>query len=163
MNFKHDILPLKDKLFRMALRMTMQREEAEDVVQEVMIKLWNNRDNWHNIDNIESYAMIICRNLALDHLRKTSASLFVSTEDAQLAALNPQQNPYDRIYAKEQLHHIHQLLSQLPEKQRMCMHLRDFEGKNYKEIAEIMQVTEDQVKVNIFRARNFIKKNCMPV
>lgn len=163
MNFKHDILPLKDKLFRMALRMTMQREEAEDIVQEVMIKLWNNRDNWHNIENIESYAMTICRNLTLDHLRKTSASLLVSTEDTELPAINPQQNPYDQIYAKEQLQHIHNLLSQLPEKQRMCMHLRDFEGKNYKEIAEIMQITEDQVKVNIFRARNFIKKNCMSV
>lgn len=163
MNFKHDILPLKDKLFRMALRMTMQREEAEDIVQEVMIKLWNNRDNWHNIENIESYAMTICRNLTLDHLRKTSASLLVSTEDTELPALNPQQNPYDQIYAKEQLQYIHNLLSQLPEKQRMCMHLRDFEGKNYKEIAEIMQITEDQVKVNIFRARNFIKKNCMSV
>lgn len=163
MNFKHDILPLKDKLFRMALRITMQREEAEDVVQEVMIKLWNNRDNWHNIENIESYAMTICRNLALDHLRKHNATI-VPLDNTPITPVGSlEANPYDRIYAKEQLQHIHQIMAQLPEKQRTCMQLRDFEGKNYKEIADILQITEDQVKINIYRARNFIKKSCTEV
>lgn len=159
MNFKHDILPLKDKLFRLALRLTMQREEAEDVVQEVMIKLWNNRERWDEIENVESYAMTSCRNLALDHLRRNTAKIVPIEEVAQPATTNP----YDSIYAQEQLRNVHRLMSQLPEKQRTCMQLRDFEGKNYKEIAQIMQISEDQVKINIFRARNFIKKSCTQV
>lgn len=159
MDFKHDILPLKDKLFRLALRLTMQREEAEDVVQEVMIKLWNNRERWSDIDNIESYAMTSCRNLALDHLRRNTMKV-VSIDDA---GQTPTANPYDHIYAQEQLRSVHRLMSQLPEKQRTCMQLRDFEGKNYKEIAQIMQISEDQVKINIFRARSFIKKSCTQV
>lgn len=158
MNFRTDILPLKDKLFRFALRMTMQREEAEDIVQEVMIKLWNNRENWGNIENIESYAMTICRNLSLDHLRKRPMTVSSPAEQPEESL-----NPYEQIYAQEQLRHIHALMAQLPDKQRACMHLRDFEGKNYKEIAEILGITEDQVKVNIFRARNFIKKSCTSV
>lgn len=160
MNFRTDILPLKDKLFRLALRMTMQREEAEDIVQEVMIKLWNNRDNWPNIDNIESYAMTMCHHQSLDHLRKKSIRIMPieSTKEEEAGV-----NPYAQIYAQEQLQLVHNLMTQLPEKQRMCMHLRDFEGKNYKEIAAILDISEDQVKINIYRARNFIKKSCTSV
>lgn len=137
----------------------MQREEAEDVVQEVMIKLWNNRNNWHNIENIESYAITICRNLSLDYVRRKTSQ----TVSLDIVGDKPSANPYEHIYAQEQLQHIHTLMQQLPEKQRTCMHLRDFEGKNYKEIADIMQITEDQVKINIYRARNFIKKSCISV
>ena len=57
MNFQNDILPLKDKLFRLALRITMQREEAEDIVQETMIRLWNNREKLEMVDSIEAYAI----------------------------------------------------------------------------------------------------------
>lgn len=174
MNFRTDILPLKDKLFRMALRITMQREEAEDVVQEVMIKLWNNRENWPNIENIESYAMTVCRNLSLDHLRKKNENTVSFDEadgnmriaggrSARPVAEPSGGNPYEHIFAKEQLRMVYELMQQLPEKQRTCMQLRDFEGKNYKEIASIMGITEDQVKINIYRARNFIKKSCTQV
>lgn len=165
MNFRTDILPLKDQLFRFAMRMTMQREEAEDIVQEVMIKLWNNRDNWHTIDNIESYAMTVCRNLSLDHLRRRS-NLTIPIDDVESTAIKIASsiaNPEQQLNEKEKLQQISDLMMQLPEKQRSCMQLRDFEGKNYKEIAEIMQITEDQVKINIYRARNFIKKSCTSV
>lgn len=69
-SFQHDILPLKNELYRLALRITLSREEAEDVVQETMIKVWNNRERWNDIDSIEAYCLTICRNLALDALRK---------------------------------------------------------------------------------------------
>ena len=66
MNFQNDILPLKDKLFRLALRITMQREEAEDIVQETMIRLWNNREKLKMVDSIEAYAITACRNIAIN-------------------------------------------------------------------------------------------------
>lgn len=144
----------------MALRMTMQREEAEDVVQETMIKLWNQRDNLNGVESIEAYAMTICRNQALDHLRK-SANTTVSLDampnpDAHHSAQTT--NPYDKIFADEGIRRINRIMAELPEKQRTCMQLRDFEGKNYREIAQILSITEDQVKVNIFRARKYIKE-----
>ncbi len=157
MNFQNDILPLKDKLFRVALRITMQREEAEDVVQEAMIKLWNQREKLSEIESLEAFAITISRNLALDHQRKASSRL-LSIDDGT-AIPEHSVNPYDSIYAEEGLRNVNRLMAELPEKQRTCMQLRDFEGKNYREIAEILSITEDQVKVNIFRARKFIKEH----
>lgn len=157
MNFQNDILPLKDKLFRMALRITMQREEAEDVVQETLIKLWKQRDNLEGIESLEAYAITMARNLALDHQKRASNNTI--SLDASPLISERSINPYDNIYAQEGLRRINKLMADLPEKQRSCMQLRDFEGKNYREIAEIMSITEDQVKVNIFRARKYIKEH----
>ena len=59
---------------------------------------------------------------------------------------------------KDRVETVRKLVKTLPEKQRSCMQLRDFEGKSYKEVAEILGITEEQVKVNIFRARQTIKQ-----
>ena len=69
-SFKNDVLPLKDKLFRLALRITLNREEAEDIVQDTLMKLWNQRDEWSAIQNMAPYSMTICRNLSLDPREK---------------------------------------------------------------------------------------------
>ena len=53
-NFRNDILPLKDKLFRLALRITMNRAEAEDVVQDTMLRVWSQRDEWPALDSVEA-------------------------------------------------------------------------------------------------------------
>jgi RNA polymerase sigma-70 factor (ECF subfamily) len=53
---------------------------------------------------------------------------------------------------------VKQLIGQLPEKQRTCMQLRDIEGKSYKEIAAVTGISEQQVKINIFRARQAIRQ-----
>lgn len=55
-SFQNDVLPLKNKLFRLALRITLNREEAEDVVQDTLIKVWNARDRWQELDSIEHTA-----------------------------------------------------------------------------------------------------------
>ena len=69
-SFRNDVLPLKDKLFRLALRITLNREEAEDIVQDTLIKVWNSRDKWQQIDSIEAYSLTIARNLSLDRIKK---------------------------------------------------------------------------------------------
>ena len=68
--FRNDVLPLKNELYRLALRITMNREEAEDIVQETLIKVWNRRNEWENIESIEAYSLTVCRNLALDAIKK---------------------------------------------------------------------------------------------
>ena len=68
-SFREDILPLKNVLYRLALRITMNREEAEDVVQDTMLKVWNKRESWTGIDSIEAYCLAVCRNLAIDKNR----------------------------------------------------------------------------------------------
>lgn len=69
-SFRDNILPLKDKLFRLALRITFDRAEAEDIVQDALIKVWNKRDEWGELESIEAYCLTVVRNLAIDRSQK---------------------------------------------------------------------------------------------
>ena len=68
-SFRNDVMPLKNKLYRLALRITLNNAEAEDVVQETLIKVWNKREQWSQIESIEAFCFTICRNLALDKVK----------------------------------------------------------------------------------------------
>lgn len=157
-SFQTDILPLKDKLFRLALRITLNPAEAEDVVQDTMLKVWNRREQWEQIDSIEAFCFTICRNLSLDKVRRMGhqeQSLDNSHDPTDHSYTS---NPEEQAVQRDRVKLVRQLISQLPEKQRTAMQLRDVEGKSYRDIAEIMGITEEQVKINIFRARQTIKK-----
>lgn len=155
-SFRNDVLPLKNQLFRLALRITLSREEAEDIVQDTMIKVWDKRYEWSNIVSIEAYSLRICRNLSLDRLKKRD-NQNDSLEEEQLDTVHTS-TPQDRLIDQDRLRVVKEIVDSLPEKQRSCMQLRDFEGKQYKEIADILGITEEQVKVNIFRARQAVKQ-----
>ena len=68
-SFRNDVLPLKDILYRLALRITTNPEEAKDIVQDTLIKLWNRRESLGEIESIEGFSLTICRNMALDRVR----------------------------------------------------------------------------------------------
>ena len=158
-SFRNDVLPLKDKLYRLALRITLTPEDAEDVVQETMMKVWNRRQQWDQIESMEAFCLTICRNLSLDKTRKMTGNE-QSLEDAELDAPDHSHfsNPEEQAIQLDRLRLVRQIINSLPEKQRSVMQLRDFEGKSYKEIAAIMNISEEQVKVNIFRARQTVKQ-----
>lgn len=160
-DFRTDILPLKNELYRLALRIALNPAEAEDVVQETMLKVWNRREQWDEIESIEAFCLTICRNLALDKVKRA---------DNQTATLDDSHDPPDYSYAsnpeqqavqRDRVELVKRLMDSLPEKQRTCMQLRDIEGKSYKEIAHVLGISEQQVKVNIFRARQNIKEKCI--
>lgn len=158
-SFRADILPLKNKLYRLALRITLNPAEAEDVVQETMIKVWNRREQWEQIESIEAFCLTICRNLALDKSRKmTSTEQSLDTDEHNAPDHSHTANPEEQAIQQDCVRLVRQLIDNLPEKQRSVMQLRDFEGKSYKEIAAIMGISEEQVKINIFRARQTIKQ-----
>lgn len=157
-SFQNDVLPLKNKLFRLALRITLNREEAEDVVQDTLIKVWNARDRWLELDSIEAYSLTIARNLSLDRIKKME-NQNDSLEEQNTERLDENtSSPSERMIQKDKLDIVRNIIDELPEKQRSCLQLRDIEGKSYKEIADILSITEDQVKVNIFRARQTVKQ-----
>jgi RNA polymerase sigma-70 factor (ECF subfamily) len=158
-SFRNDVLPLKDMLFRVALRITLNRAEAEDVVQETLIKVWNRREQWDQIESMEAFTTTICRNLALDRQKlMDNQSQLLDTADHDTADLSAASNPEVQAEANDRIELVKRLMDRLPEKQRTCMQLRDIEGKAYKEIASVMGITEQQVKVNIFRARQTVKQ-----
>ena len=158
-SFRNDILPLKNELYRLALRITLNPAEAEDVVQETLIKVWNRREQWDHLDSIEAFCLTICRNLSLDKVRKME-NQNPSLDEAQHDAPDRSyaSNPEEQAMQQDRVRLIRRLINELPEKQRSVMQLRDFEGKSYKEIAAIMAISEEQVKINIFRARQAIKQ-----
>lgn len=156
-SFRNDVLPLKNELFRLALRITLNRAEAEDIVQDTLIKVWNRRYEWEKIDSIEAFSLTVCRNLSLDRIKKKENNND-SLEDVKVAEPLVSSNPQDRMIEEDKISLVKQIVDALPEKQRSCIQLRDFEGKSYKEIAEILEISEEQVKVNIFRARQTVKQ-----
>ena len=139
-SFRNDILPLKDKLYRLALRITFDSAEAEDIVQDTMIRVWNKRDEWTQFDSIEAYCLTVARNLAIDRSQKLESQNVELTPETQEM---PDTLTPDRAYEQdEQLRLVHHLINELPEKQRTIVQLRDIEGKSYKEIADVLQLTE---------------------
>ena len=164
-SFQNDILPLKNELFRLALRITQNREDAEDVVQETMLKVWNRRADWPQIESVEAFCLTICRNISLDKLRRmdnqtTSLDTMESSPLGEMPAqgFSTTTNPESITVSRDRIQLVRRLIDLLPEKQRSCIQLRDIEGKSYRDIAAILDITEQQVKVNIFRARQAIKE-----
>jgi len=134
----------------------MNRSEAEDVVQDTLLKVWEQRSQWEQINNLEAFAIAICRNRALDVMKRAgrnTASLD-KVDNGQWSMVNGQ----SALEAREQLSLVRKLMDGLPEIQRTIMHLRDIEGQTYQEIAEALDISETQVKVYLHRARTKIKK-----
>jgi len=137
----------------------MNREEAEDIVQDTLLKLWERRRELSSVANLESYAISAARHLALDRIELMNNKVIpFDSEKHDRADNHPLQS--EQMIHNEQTTRIHDTINQLPEKQRTALQLRDIEGKTYKEIAEIMQISESDVKINIYRGRDFLKKNC---
>jgi RNA polymerase sigma-70 factor (ECF subfamily) len=157
-SFRNDVLPLKNELYRLALRITLNHAEAEDVVQETMIKVWNRRDRWDELESIEAFCLTICRNISLDKMKKAENQNQGIAEEYDAPDHSYTSNPEEQAMQRDRVELIRRLIDNLPEKQRSVMQLRDFEGKSYKEIAQILAISEEQVKINIFRARQTIKQ-----
>lgn len=160
--FESRVLPVKNKLFRFAFRLLGSSEEAKDVVQEVFIKVWNGRDQMESIDNMEAWCMRITRNLSLDKIRARQRKATDPIEQS-FDIQNDTRTPYEAAENNENMQRINQLIASLPEKQRQVMHLRDIEGYSYNEICEILELDMNQVKVNLFRARNAVREKFVKI
>ena len=121
-NFRNDILPLKNVLYRLALRITMSHEDAEDIVQDTLMKVWNRRESLEGIENIEAYMTTICRNLALDRMRRADqGNVSLEEEPTDVAHTN---TPAEKMIMNDRIETVRKLINQLPEKQRSAIHRR---------------------------------------
>ena len=154
-NFKKQILPIKNKLYRFSLRIVGNSLEAEDVVQEVFIKMWRSREDWYKYKNLEAWCMRLTKNLSIDKLRSKHQRVGVLAEGMDFVA--KEALPDKKAELNDSIGQIRALMNGLPEKQKMVMQLRDLEGMSYQEISEQLEMTLSQVKVYLFRARKSIK------
>jgi RNA polymerase sigma factor (sigma-70 family) len=157
MEYKAQIWPIKDRLFRLALRLVGDRAEAEDVVQEVLIKVWRQGQDLALIQNFEAWCVRLTRNLALDKLKGGYRKRRTELEPHRHTLTTGLRPDYE-LESRDQMGYLQKLMKQLPEAQRLCMHLRDIEGLSYQEISEHLELNMAQVKSNIFRARQAMRR-----
>lgn len=138
-----------DGLFRFILKSLHDGDAAKDVVQEVFTRLWEKRENVQ-FEKAKSYLFTAGYRAMIDIFRKNK-------KIAVYDALVEQQHFHEKQYS-DLSEVLDEALKRLPEDQRSAVLLRDYEGYSYKEIGEILNLNESQVKVYIFRARKFLQQ-----
>lgn len=155
--FHEQVFPIRHKLFRFALRITGSRHDAEDVVQEVLEKVWKTPENPESpVLNWEAWCMALTRNRSVDKKRSNS-QIRVKPLDGLAEAHDPARSPALRAETHDMAARVRQFIDGLPEKQRLVMFLRDVEDLTYEEIAHALDISLDQVKVTLHRARKSVR------
>jgi RNA polymerase sigma-70 factor (ECF subfamily) len=154
------VLPLKNKLYRFSLRILGKVEEAEDTVQDTMLKLWMKRDDLQTYQSVEAFAMVMARNLCLDRLR--SADFRSQRMPARFEPASPG-DPSEVLEASDLGDLVRRVVEHLPEQQRLILHLRDVEGYEYEEIASTMEMNVNAVRVNLSRARKKVRETLLKI
>ncbi|MDR2205078.1 MAG: sigma-70 family RNA polymerase sigma factor [Flavobacteriaceae bacterium] len=149
--FRDTVFCLKDEMYRFAKKFVMSADEAEDVVQDLMMKFWQTKEKIAEYENLKSFAMKCVKNECLNRLKHHN----VKSEFAEL------QQHRSEIYKPEVNNMKEQILifiNRLPEKQKSVIHLKDVEEYEISEISEILEMEENAVRVNLMRARQKVKE-----
>ena len=153
--FLNLVLPFKDKMYRLAKRLLVSNEEAEDATQEILLKLWTNKAKISSYKNVEAFAMTMTKNYCFDRLKSKQAQNLrivhsnYKDESAQLQK---------KIEHQDSLDWIDKLMQKLPSQQRMVMQLRDIEQYEFSDIAKVLEMKETAVRVTLSRARKTIRE-----
>ena len=153
--FINIISPFKDKLFRLAKRMLVSTEEAEDATQEVLIRLWNRNDNLKSYNSVEALAVTMTKNYCLDQLKSKRAS------NLQIVHNNYSDNKASverEVEGRDSWNWVEKIINELPEQQRLIIQMRDIEEYEYEEIAKALDMQETSVRVALSRARKTIRE-----
>ena len=154
--FKQLLLPLYPRLQRVALRLLGNAEDAEDMVQEVYMKLWNKRDALPDVKDVEAYCVTLTKNMCIDRLRMAEAEKAdVDEVPIMLAATDDVEAQVERRDAVEQ---VKQIIETLPEHQQQVIILRDMEDCSFEEIAEQTGLTAVNIRMLLSRARRTIRE-----
>ena len=156
--FKFRLLPARNKLFRFALSFLSNREEAEDAVQEVYLKMWKMRDDLGKYKSPEALMMTITRNHCLDKLKTKKNKAFTLNPGRDET---PGENTHDLVEQTDMVSKVKQIIRHLPEQQRTVVHLRDVEGYAFEEITEITGYDLNYIRVNLSRGRKKIKETLL--
>ena len=155
LEFRDFVRAHQNKIFRFAMRLMQREEEAKDIVQDVLIKFWDKRGDLDKIDNLDGWMFTVTRNLCIDRIRARKSHLDINT---QVQVADKQDNPHETTSKSQLMNLIKKLINEMPEKQKLVIHLRDIEGLSYDEIAQACSIPLAQVKVNLHRARLSLKE-----
>ncbi len=153
--FLNLVSPFKDKLYRLAKRLLISNEEAEDATQEILLKLWNNKGKIATYKNTEAFAMTMTKNYCLDRLKsKQAQNLRIVHNNFNDDSVQLQK----QVEHKDSLEWVGKLMAKLPAQQRLVMQLRDIEHYEFSDIAKVTNMKETAVRVTLSRARKTIRE-----
>ena len=153
--FLNTVMPFKDKVFRLAKRLLVSSEEAEDATQELFLKLWRNKEKIGSYINVEAFAMTMTKNYCFDRLKSkqaTNLSLVHSNYREKGTSLDRKTELQDSVSI------VHKLIENLPDQQRMIIQLRDVEQYEFEEIGKMLELKPTAVRVALSRARKTIRE-----
>ena len=154
-DFLKVVLPFKDKVFRLAKRLLVSTEEAEDATQELLFKLWKSKEKITEYNNVEAFAMTMTKNYCYDRLKSKQASnltLIHSNYKEKETSLDKKMEYQDSV------NQVHKLIEELPEQQKIIIQLRDVEQYDFKEICIMVGMKPTAVRVALSRARKTIRE-----
>ncbi len=154
--FTKMVLPFKGKLYRLAKRMLISSEEAEDATQEIVTKLWMQHNNLDKYSSVEALAMTMTKNYCLDQLKSKRAS---NLKIVHSNYTDRQPGLQQQLEDSDSWRWVEKMIEQLPHQQKLIIQLRDIEQYDYAEIAEIMEMNETAIRVALSRARKTIREN----
>lgn len=147
---------LKDTVFRLARSILSDIHLAEDVTQDVFVRVWQQREAILRSDHPRAYICRIAHNLAIDRLRHRERERSFAIEEVAITSRS-----YDDTERSDMVMLTKRFISELPERQRIVIHLRDVEGYELEDIAQILETDEASVRVNLSRARKRIKEQLL--
>jgi RNA polymerase sigma factor (sigma-70 family) len=148
------ITPFKDKVFRLAKRLLVSTEEAEDATQEVLVKLWSKNGNLTGYNSLEAFAMTMTKNYCLDQLKsKRTGNLKIAHANYE----DKEPGLEKKMEDLDSLNWVEKIMNQLPVQQRLIIQMRDIEQYEFEEIAEILDMKESAIRVALSRARKTVR------
>ncbi len=153
--FRKEIIPVREKLFLTAFRLLENKDDAEDAVQETMIRLWNLRDDLDKYDNRVALAMTITKNQCIDKIRSRGKTVSIELDLYRRASPD---NPYLRLERKNTEEVLKVIIEDLPALQKAIITMKDIEGYELAEIAEITGSSPEAIRVNLSRARKKVRE-----
>ncbi len=153
--FKDLVILHQNRLFRLAYWMLQNREDAEDLVQEVFAKLWKMKTELPKYNSVEALLITITRNMCLNRIKKKK---LMQVDEPTESVRSPILNPHDKLEYKEDQRLVSNAILQLPELQKVILHLKSVEGLEIKEIAQLVGESENHVRVTLSRARKKVRE-----
>ncbi|MCD2259961.1 RNA polymerase sigma factor [Psychroserpens luteolus] len=154
-DFTKLVLPFKDKVFRLAKRLLVSTEEAEDATQEILMKLWHNKEKIADYKNVEAFSMTMTKNFCLDRLKSKQA------QNLKIVHSNYQDNNTSlqkQVENKDSVDWVSKIIEELPEQQKIILQLRDIEEYDFDEIAKVVDMNPTAIRVALSRARKTIRE-----
>ena len=148
--FKNTVFVLKDEMYRFAKRFLVSSDEAEDLVQDLMLKFWQKKDELVHL-NLKSYVLKCVKNECLNKLKH-------ETVKQNFADFQFHRSELYKMEVNNLKEKIINFIHELPEKQKMVIHLKDVEEYEVSEISEMLEMEENAVRVNLMRARQKVKE-----